>query len=55
MWHDRPFSQRNKAKEKVVGVGVGGNRRQGRGGESVGQNLKKGGVRQYRGGGVFIK
>ena len=47
MWHDHPFSQRNKATEGGVGVGVKSNR-EGGGDE---QNLKKGGGgRQYRGG-----
>ena len=26
MWRDHPFSQRNRTIEKVVGVGVGGDR-----------------------------
>ena len=48
MWHDHPFSQRNKATEGGVGVGVKSNREGGGGDE---QNLKKGGGgRQYRGG-----
>ena len=25
MWHNHPFSQRNKTTERAVGVGVGGN------------------------------
>ena len=33
MWWDHPFSQRNKAIERAVGVGVGGDRKDG-GGES---------------------
>ena len=49
MWRNHPFSQRNKAIERGVGVGVGGNREGGR----VEQKLKKGGDWQYRG--VFIK
>ena len=36
MWHDHPFSQRNKTTERVAGVEVGGDRKGG-----VGQNLKK--------------
>ena len=43
MWWDHPFSQRNKAIERAVGVGVGGDRKDGGGGR-VGQNLKKGWV-----------
>ena len=39
MWHNHPFSQRNKATERAVGVRVG----DGREGE-VGQSLKKGGM-----------
>ena len=38
MWHNHPFSQRIKAIERVVRVGVGGNRKVG-----GGQILKKGG------------
>ena len=41
MWHNHPFSQRNKTTERAVGVGVGGKREWGGGG--IGQNLKKGG------------
>ena len=26
MWHDQPFSQRNRTMEKTVGVGIGGDR-----------------------------
>ena len=33
MWWDHPFSQRNKAIERAVGVGVGGDRKDGGGGE----------------------
>ena len=44
MWHNYPFSQRNKKIEKAVGVAVGGDRERG-----SGQNLKSGGS-QYRGG-----
>ena len=29
MWHDHPFSQRNKIAERAVGVGVGDNRETG--------------------------
>ena len=53
MWHDHPFSQRNKTTERAVGVGVGGDReeqgRAGKGGRVGGQDLKKG-SRQYIGG-----
>ena len=53
MWRDHPFSQRNRTTERTVGVGVGSDREVwGRVGV-VGQNLKKGGGRQYSG--VFIK
>ena len=44
MLHNHPFSQRNKATKRAVGVEVGGN-----GGE-VGQNLKKGGGVANKGG-----
>ena len=40
MWHNHPFSQRNKATKRLVGLRLMGR---------VGQNLKKGGVRLYRG------
>ena len=46
--HDHPFSQRNKATERALGLDVGG-----KGGGTKGQNLKKEGGRQYRW--VFIK
>ena len=46
-WSDHPFSQRNRATEKTVGVGVGGDR-EFRGGSSGGQNLRKKGGVQYR-------
>ena len=36
MWRDHPFSQRNKTTERALGVGVGGDRKRGGGG----QNLK---------------
>lgn len=42
MLHDHPFSQRNSATKRAVGLEVGGN-----GEEGVGQNLEKRG-RQYR-------
>ena len=38
MWRDHPFSQRNKATERAVGVEVGDEEEGGGGG---GQNLKK--------------
>ena len=41
MWHDHPFSQRNRTTERSVGVRVGGDREIG-GGEGVEQNLEKG-------------
>ena len=50
MWHDHPFSKRNRTTDRTVGVGVEGDKELGRAG---GQNLKKSGVRQYRG--IFIK
>ena len=31
MWHDHPFSQRNRTTEKPVGVGVGDDRKVGGG------------------------
>ena len=31
MWRDHPFSQRNRATEKTVGVGFGGDRKVGGG------------------------
>ena len=43
MWHDHPFSKRNKTTERAVGVGVEHNRKEG-------GHLKKGGGRQYGGG-----
>ena len=42
MWHDCPFSWRNKTTEWAVGVGIGDNREMGGGGGS-GQKLKEGG------------
>ena len=53
MWRDHPFSQRNMATERTVGVGVGGDREVG---EMVGRCTKfekRDRGRQYRG--VFIK
>ena len=47
MWCDHPFSQRNRATERTVWVGVAGNREVGGGGVEIGQKLKKGGHRQY--------
>ena len=41
MWHDHPFSQRNKSTEGTVGVRFGGDREKGGGGE--GGKLEKGG------------
>ena len=41
MWRDHPFSQRNKATEWAVGVGVGDKREVMGGGGEGGQNLKK--------------
>ena len=46
MWRDHPFSQGSKITERAVVLGVGGDRKEWRG---VGQNLKKGRCRQYRG------
>ena len=40
MWHNHPFSQRNRTTKRTVTVGVGGDREVGEGG--VGQNLKQG-------------
>ena len=39
MWHDHPFSERNKTTEREMGVVVGDGRE--RGGGGGGQNLKK--------------
>ena len=53
MWRDHPFSQRNMAIERAVGVGVGGDREVG---EMVGRCTKfekRDRGRQYRG--FFIK
>ena len=53
MWRDHPFSQRNMAIERTVGVGVGGDREVG---EMVGRCTKfekRDRGRQYRG--FFIK
>ena len=41
MWHNNPFSQRNKTTKRAVGVEVGG---EGWWGLGVGQNLIKAGV-----------
>ena len=55
MWHDHPFSQRNRTTERLVGLQVGGDRGMG-GGEGVGQNLEKGGgVGNIGGEGLFKK
>ena len=43
MWHDHPFSQRNRSREGTVGLAFEGDREMG-GEEWVGQNLKKRGV-----------
>ena len=40
MWHDHPFSQRNKTPERAVDVGVRGDTERGGGGGRFGQNLK---------------
>ena len=40
MWHDHPFSERNKTTEREMGVVVGDGRERG-GGRGGGQNLKK--------------
>ena len=37
MWHDHPFSQRNKTTERAMEVGIGGDR------EEEGEGLEKGG------------
>ena len=54
MWHDHPFSQRNRTTERSVGLQVGGDREMG-GGEGVGQNLEKGGGVGNIGGGGSSK
>ena len=54
MWHDHPFSQRNRTTERSVGLQVGGDREMG-GGEGVGQNLEKGGGVGNIGGGALQK
>ena len=54
MWHDHPFSQRNRTTERLVGLQVGGDRGMG-GGEGVGQNLEKGGGVGNIGGRGFSK
>ena len=54
IWHNHPFSQRNKTKERAVGVGDGDNREGWRGwtkfekGEGVG-NIGGGGIHKIRG------
>ena len=54
MWHDHPFSQRNKTTKRAVGVRGWRLEVEGSGevGRRVGQNVKKR-DRQYRG--VFLK
>ena len=47
MLRNHPFSQRSKAIERSVGVKVGDDRN---GGWEGRQNLRKGGIRQYRSG-----
>ena len=47
-WHDHPFSQRNKTVERVVGIGVGGNREGGRWTKFEEKKVGGGGGRQYR-------
>ena len=44
MWHDYPFSQRNKAANIVLGLEVGSEKR----GEGWGSTKFEKGVRQYR-------
>ena len=45
MWHDHPFSQRNKTTERTVGLGVGGDSKVGGGGGGLDKVLKRrGGV-----------
>ena len=53
MWHNLPFSKRNKATERAARVEVEGDRKEW-GGWRVGQNLKNGG-RVGNIMGVFIK
>ena len=43
MWRDHPFSQRNRKRVRTVGVGVGGDRKVGRGGGGGKKKKKKGG------------
>ena len=51
MWHDHPFSQRNRTTERTVGVEVGGDREVGVTGWT---KFEKGsGSKHYRG--VFMK
>ena len=40
MWHDHQFSQRNRTTEGTVGVGVGGDRELGGGGQNVKRGVK---------------
>ena len=42
MWHDHPFSQRNKSTEGTVGVRFGGDREKGGGGGGGGKIGKRG-------------
>ena len=45
MWHDYPFSQRNKTTKRAVGLEVGEDGEE----KGGGQNLVKGGVGDIRG------
>ena len=45
LWHDYPFSQRNKTTKRAVGLEVGEDGEE----KGVGQNLVKGGVGDIRG------
>ena len=45
MWHDHPFSQRNKTTKRAVGLEVGEDGEE----KGVGQNLVKGDVGDIRG------
>ena len=51
MWHDHPFSQRNRITERTLGVEVGGDKEVVR--VKGWTKFEKGGGKQYRG--VFIK